>query len=575
MYEALYQTVRQRYGTGNSSQSMGDWMIANTTLKSRPFSFEGYEFQRAIADDMHPDMNVKKCSQVGLTEVQIRKFLAILTRGTALNGIFTLPNEKMFTKIYNGRIKPIVNTDDVFNPPSAIQPVRRKDQIQIRDSFGYITGCTEGDATSISSDFMMHDELDLSPPEIISLFQSRIQNSDMQIIQKFSTPSFNGFGIDKGYAQSDQREYVVRCGSCNHYQIPLFTPDFVRIPDYEFDVQTFQDLSSTAILDLPLSEAQVCCDKCHKPLDLSDPSRREWVAKHPAREAFRGYQVRPFSTSRLKPDYVFRKLAQYQTDGYMRGFANTVLGESYSDSSAQLQRGDIEKCLQGGAVPEISSDKSVFLSVDIGFVCHLNLSFDDSEGNPVYFLFETVPMGALSWRIEELRKLYNIVQGGADRFPFEPDVDAIRVQTSNLIMPVQYRGLGALVPVKDELGEITHYSVNKTYVLDRIHSQITNHQVVLTGYGNQKETIIAQLMDNVRDENPESPAVWRKNTGDDHYFHSMGLGFVARRICEHFYHNVSDIKPTSAGFSAISMQQKSSDIGTHSNSGAKKISRLG
>ena len=164
-----------RFGDSNASMSMGDWICANTTIKKRPFSFADYSFQKAIADDMHSNLSVKKCSQIGLTEVQIRKYLAILTRSTYINGIFSMPNEKMFTKTYNGRIKPILEADDVFNPPSATKPTRSKDQIQIRDSFGYITACTEGDATSISADFLFHDELDLSPQEIIALYQSRLQ----------------------------------------------------------------------------------------------------------------------------------------------------------------------------------------------------------------------------------------------------------------------------------------------------------------------------------------------------------------------------------------------------------------
>src|SRR3546814_6747273 len=72
--------------------------------------------------------------------------------------------------------------------------------------------------------------------------------------------------------------------------------------------------------------------------------------------------------------------------------------------------------------------------------------------------------------------------------------------TSNLVMPIQYRGNAALAPVKDELGEITHYSANRTYILDRIQSLVGSKAVVLTGYGDQKETLITHLTDNVRSE---------------------------------------------------------------------------
>jgi phage terminase large subunit GpA-like protein len=55
----------------------------------------------------------------------------------------------------------------------------------------------------------------------------------MRITQKFSTPTFVGYGIDKSYKLTDQREYEIRCPACNHWQIPLFTPKFVHCPEFE------------------------------------------------------------------------------------------------------------------------------------------------------------------------------------------------------------------------------------------------------------------------------------------------------------------------------------------------------
>src|SRR3546814_7837293 len=90
----------------------------------------------------------------------------------------------MFKKIYSSRMKPILETDSIFNP-SGEKPVRSSSLIQIRDSFGYIVGNTEGEATSIDADFLLHDELDLSDETMITLFQSRMQNSELKTPQSF------------------------------------------------------------------------------------------------------------------------------------------------------------------------------------------------------------------------------------------------------------------------------------------------------------------------------------------------------------------------------------------------------
>lgn len=572
MFTDLYNNVRLRYGHGSGSMPMGDWITANTTIKRRPFSYEHYQFQRAIADDMHPNMYVKKISQIGLSEIQIRKFLGMLTRNTAISGIFTLPNEKMYRKMYSSRIKPVLDADPIFNPPAATSPVRSSSLIQIRDSFGYITGCTEGEATSISADFMFHDELDISPDDTIALYQSRLQNSDMKITQRFSTPSLRGFGVDRGFVLSDQREYLIKCSSCNHHQVPMFTPVSVCVPDMRFDISDFTDLTPLQITSLNLQDSYVRCDKCSSRLDMGNPDLREWVAKHPSRDNVRGYQIRPFSTNRLTPSYVFQQLSQYQTLGYLRGWYNTVLGEAFTDASAQLQRGDIEACMQGAKVPEVSSLKRVYLGIDVGFACHLTLSFDDENGNPVFFRFETVPIGAMEDRVRDLRKVYNIVQGAIDRFPFEPNADALRVVTNNLVMPVQYRGTAALAPVKDELGEITHYSANRTYILDRVHSYVTDRLLVLEGYGDQKETLITHLTDNARDETPGEAAVWKKSpVGNDHYFHAMALNMLARRINEHAYAQNREVIRFSTACAVAQAPKDKSLLGD----GAQRISRLG
>src|SRR3546814_12981552 len=103
--------------------------------------------------------------------------------------------------------------------------------------------------------------------------------------------------------------------------------------------------------------------------------------------------------------------------------------------------------------------------------------------------------------------------------------------TSNLVMPIQYRGNAALAPVKDELGEITHYSANRTYILDRIQSLVGSKAVVLTGYGDQKETLITHLTDNVRDETPDKTDVWTKTAGQDHRSDERRVGKECVSTC--------------------------------------------
>jgi hypothetical protein len=575
LFAELYQSCLDRYASSDTSVDLATWMTEHTTLNKKPFSFAQYPFQEEIAKDEHPNLSCEKCSQVGLTEVQIRKFFAMLRRNTTLSGIFTLPNEKMYKRVYNGRMKPILDADDVFNPPMGIQPVRNMGMVQIMDSFGYITGCTEGDATSISADFLMHDELDLSPMDMIGLFQSRLQNSDMKMTQAFSTPTFLDYGINRSYQLSDQREYLIKCSCCNHWQTPRFDFGFLHTPGLVLEVEKITDITPDQIADLQLDEFAVVCEKCKKPLDLNDASRREWVATFPSRTTARGYKVRPFSTGRIHPGYVFKQLGRYQQNDFLRGFYNTVLGEPFTESSAQIQKHEVEKVMAPtGSVPNIGKDRPVFLGLDMGQVCHLTLHTDDENGQPVFVLFEQIPVFQLHTRLTELRGIYSIVQGCADRYPYTPTVDAFRDETAGTIMPVAYAGRAYIAPHKDETGSIDYYNANRTAALDRVRSIITNQQVVLAGYGAYRETIITHLRDMVRDEKPETEPEWKKLNGNDHFFHSMALSLLARRVCEHVYMNDTKSLLSNALVVGVALPQSVENL-TSASSSVNKITRLG
>lgn len=511
------------------------------------------------------------------TEVQIRKFLAILTRSTAIAGIFTLPNDKMYTRIYNARIKPVLEADDVFNPPSGTKPTRSKSQIQIRDSFGYITGCTEGDATSTSADFLMHDEVDLSPQNMLALYQSRLQDSDMKMTQGFSTPTFANYGIDAKYLLTDQREYMMKCSSCNHHQIPRFTPEFIHLDKMPFEVERYLDLTPQQISLLDLENCYVKCEKCGRRLDLGNAAQREWVPTFPTRTQFRGYQVRPFSTSRLKPQYVFGQLAKYQTEGFTRGFVNTVLGEEYTDANAQIMKADVEACMALGTprIPNISKDQVVYMGIDVGMVCHITLSHDDENGLPVFDLFEAVPSIQLESRIAELRKIYTVIQGAVDRFPYTTDANALRDITGGVIVPVQYRGAASLQPVfEPDTKVLSHYSASRTLILDRLHNWISHRKLTISGYLGQKDTIIQHLTDMVRNDKPggDEEAEWLKRTGSDHYFHSMALNLLARRVCEHMYATQMPTLSTSSSFLGATLGMGVDNLGSFQTKSLKRLS---
>lgn len=520
----LVRRMDARFSQDSDDMSLGDWICTNTTLRGRPFSFDRYPFQKAIADDMHPSIDVVKPSQIGLTEIQIRKALAFLARNRGTSLIFTLPTDAMFERVSVTRILPLVKDEKAFNLETANgeRPTRSKGLMQIGTSFLYVTGSKEGDATSIPADAVFNDEVDLSDQQMLALFGSRMQNSDWKLNQRFSTPTFSNFGIDAGYQNSDQTVYMVKCDACAHWQEPLFNEASVEVPGLPSETPLLE--IDNALIDsgrLNLHGSYVCCEKCRAPLDLGRTDNREWVAHFASRTHHRGYRISPFSTDRLSPEYVITQMMKYQEKEYLRGWYNTVLGLPHTAGSARLSDAEISKCFTGHLEsPALDKNKPSWLGIDMGQVCHLVLGQGNSKEDQEIVSFRAIPVGQLFDEVQLILDTYNVIGGAVDRHPYTPTAEGLFELSQGRIIPVEYRGTKELNLVGDPL---THAQANRTALIDEVSRVIRLSRIRFSGYGQQKQTITDHLKDMVRDENPEKPANWVKLTGNDHYFHALGF----------------------------------------------------
>lgn len=522
-FKELVDRIDSRFSIDSKDMSIGDWICANTKLRSRPFTFDRYPFQKAIADDMHPNMDVVKPSQVGLSEVQIRKALAFLARNRGTSLIFTMPTDQMFERMAATRILPIVKEEKVFNLGDD-KPTRSKGLMQIGTSFLYATGMKEGDATSISADVVLNDEIDLSDQQMLALFNSRLQNSDWKINQRFSTPTFHSFGVDAGYQKSDQREYMCKCDACNHWNIPVFSESFVDLPGLPSETSLMEideSLIDAGIINL--NDGQVVCEKCRAPLDLRRTENREWVARFGSRTHHRGYRVSPFSTDRLSPAYIISQMFRYRQKDYMRGFHNTVLGQAYNAGSARLSEAEILACITPEKnTPTPDRSKPTWIGIDVGKTCHMIVSQGNSLEDQRCILFKSLPVEKLLEEAEIILETYNVIGGSCDRHPYTPTADALRELSKGKILPIEYRGQKDVNLITDALDKekVMHGQVNRTTMIDLIVKAIRLGRISFSGYGENRATILEHFQDMVRDETPEKPATWVKLTGNDHFFHA-------------------------------------------------------
>jgi hypothetical protein len=530
--------LRQRFAEDSINMSQSEWIERNTHLRKKQFSFDGYEFQRQIVDDMHPEINVIKCSQIGLTEVQLRKFAAFLTRTTAVNAIFSLPTDVMFKRVSQTRFAPLIEGEQVFNMSSDGKPVRSVGLYQINQSFGFFTGGKESDATSINADALFQDEIDLADQEMLALYQSRLQGSSHQITQSFSTPTFEGFGIHKGFQASDQHEYMLKCEGCNHYNIPYFTPKFICLPGLSGDINDLSEIDSEIADKLDLGAAYIRCESCGRRLNTADPSLRSWVPRYPGRRT-RGYRVSPFCVHRIaKPSYIVDQLIKYKAKDAIRRWYNTVLGEAYNDASARISEADILAVMRGEAKVTIGGEP-VFIGIDVGLTCHIIIAHM-GHGYPTVIDFRQVTADVLVDEVKQILVDFNVIGGCIDRNPYTPMANEIRDLSHGRILPVEYAGSPGAANVQminDELDQLSHVRGNRTVMLDAVAGAIRKRKIALYGYGRLQRLILDHLQDMVRMElethsvtKDEIPARWQKLTGNDHFFHALAYMLYALRV---------------------------------------------
>lgn len=518
-----------RFGNESGDMLPSEWLCKNTMLKGKRFSFDDYHFQRDLVDDDHINTTTIKPSQVGVSETYQRCALMFLARNRNTKGIYAYPGDDMRKKNVQTRVMPLVNTEPCFNKPlvGPDKPVRSIQLLQINQSFLYMTGSKEEDATSTDADFVYLDEYDLHDMDIAGLFSSRLLNSKHKIQKYFSTPTFTQYGVHKLYENSDQMEYLIKCDACNHWQFPLFEPQFIHIPNLPGDFNSLLELDQPTVehFGIDLEESYVCCERCRSPLDLGRENNRAWVAKYPSRRYHRGRRVNPFSVATRPVRDIVLELMSYKKKGdSLRRFKNTILGEAEDSSTARISEAAIRACITGMAqMPPINKIKPTWVGIDMGHTCTITIGQGYAVSEIDVVLVENVPLGRVVERSIEICKTYNVIGGLSDRHPESQTAADIRDATNGKILPCEYRGEKEINIVKDPLDKILYLQGNRTILLDKVAKAVRSQSIRFSGYGLLENDIVTHLRNMVRDEQPEQPATWRKLDPMDHIFHSTGF----------------------------------------------------
>ena len=524
---------------------------------NKPWSWADHEMQIAIANDVSRRIAVRKCSQVGLSELNVQKCLAIAAQSPDSRIIFSLPNKKMSQQFSKDRFDSAIR-----NSPYYSRLVRKANNSAMQKLIGttylYVVGTFgESEAISIPANFVINDEVDFSNQEVLGLMDSRLRHQEQDehgdggYRFMFSTPTVEDFGIDIHYHSGDKKHYAVKCKGCGHEQVPEYETQMV-LPGFDRPIGEFSsiDLASDRY---DLDQAKLVCRHCGQCLyqngSLFDPTRRRWIAEAPGKH-ISSYQICPWDVPKFnKPKAILRQVQQYKSE---ESFFNFVLGlpRTTADNSFVVneifrkeQRSPIEYPM---ATTNLPNDMSLVIGMDVGKTCHLVVGTPtEVDGRRRIAVIWAVAFTSSDTKstVDQAKEIFDYYQPKHMCVDAGPDITLVEELVKHgrgRIQAVEYarsvEGLNMYTEKdKDQSGDFYRVlRADRNKVMGKLMAEHNKGQIYYPASTSKdifKHLKAVKRITNAK-ANDANEIVRYTNNGDDHFAHAMAYMRVAYEVVE-------------------------------------------
>ena len=172
---SLYERLRMRLDREAGMTALDETVEKYGYIQGKRFSFDGHEFQREIIRDTSSRIAVRKCSQVGLSELMVQKLLAMASSMRHVRFIFTLPTKEMATMFSKDRIDGAIEQSDFYSSLVSAS-TNSASQKQIGSCTVYVAGSFgSNSAISVPAEVVVSDEVDFSNPIVLGKLNSRLR----------------------------------------------------------------------------------------------------------------------------------------------------------------------------------------------------------------------------------------------------------------------------------------------------------------------------------------------------------------------------------------------------------------
>ena len=532
----------------SSLEFMPDWLCENTQHPmrvSKPWSFDEHEFQIDIVKSTSHKQSIKKCSQVGLSEVAARKALALaaLRQGTQI--IYTLPTGAFASMFAKTRVDTIIENSPTMS--AMIDKDTNNSKLKrLGSSFIHFVGTYSASSPiSIPASYVISDEVDFSDQSVLTEFNSRLghQKESESANIKFSTPTVEGYSISADFELSSQARYAVNCTSCNTWVIPEFLKDVI-IPGNDIPIVDLTRYDIASIGD-KVDHSYLSCPKCRKDLapSLLNKDRRAWVHAYPdKRKDHEGFQVVPYDVYAVNP--IKRTLKQLLDYKRVASWYNFKLGQTYSDDTTKF---NIQTVKNNTVVTNTTGVTGAVIGCDVGKISWVSVGvpFTNSTTGDVEQLdvidlirIDTTKLPAGSTLGQEIVKIANKYFASVVIVDAAPDFTTAQ-HVHKLYLTGQAYG-NYYVNETTFAKDMTHWKIDdrkgvclsaRTSSLDDLCDNINSGRVKFPVNKNMDDVMNhLDALKRIEDEGGREARWVKRDKAEDHWAHALNYLAIAAQI---------------------------------------------
>lgn len=496
-----------------------NWVYGNgLQLSHGSWKLAGHQYQKDWLECEAREQCFIKGAQIGATEVLVLRTLHGMIMGHYPAGaLYLFPTRDDVRDFSKARFDPLIADNNFIG-----QHVTSTDAQNIKKigrGFLYLRGArstktvggtkkTSSQLKSIPVDRVVFDERDEMEDSMVELARHRVMHSNVKEMISLSTPTIPDYGIDKMYHESDQRVWMLECGSCGKE----------TCLDLEFPNSLQRRIDGTVYR---------ACIYCRTELN---PAKGRWVAQYPDKgDELVGWWISQLNSIYVDPSYILNRYED-PPNGDLSEVMNSSLGRAYIPAENRLTPQDVYTCL--GKEPMLTKHEGpCCMGVDVGADLHVIIA--ERKTRKTLKIVKMIRVSDFN-DLHDLARDFNVRSTVIDLYPETRKVREFQRSESHSVFGCQYVEQRSQQVQWDEKDLVI--KTNRTEICDATHERVVEPgSLELPRRSTELDQYVREMCNTAKvleEDSVTGSRVFRyKKLGADHYRHAMNYLELASERC--------------------------------------------